>query len=164
MLMRMLDFTEYHYRRRLPHMQGRGGAVMITFATLGRAVLCPESRDVVLRQCLWGNGKRYELHAAVIMPEHVHLLLTPAILEDGSACPVRRIMQGIKSVSAHQINAMLKRRGPVWQAESYDHVLRSGDALVSAARYLAENPVRRGIVSDSSQYAWCWIRDDLGLT
>jgi REP element-mobilizing transposase RayT len=34
----------------------------------------PGSRAIVLETCIAGDGKKYELHAAVIMPDHVHLM------------------------------------------------------------------------------------------
>jgi REP element-mobilizing transposase RayT len=59
------------------------------------------------------------------MPDHVHLLLTPLRDLDGNLYSLIEILQGIKSASAHSLNRSLGRSGPVWQEESFDHVLRS---------------------------------------
>ena len=57
------------------------------------------------------------------MPDHVHLVLTPA--PDGNSFfSVAEIMQGIKGASAHKVNRLLNRKGQVWQRESFDRVLR----------------------------------------
>jgi REP element-mobilizing transposase RayT len=53
------------------------------------------------------------------MPDHVHLILTPFYVSDGPIS-IPRIMQGIKSTSAHKINKILRREGKVRQAESFD--------------------------------------------
>jgi hypothetical protein len=58
------------------------------------------------------------------------------------------IMNGIKGASAHKINKALGRTGKVWQAESFDHVLRSSENLDAKIAYLVENPVRAGLVGD----------------
>jgi REP element-mobilizing transposase RayT len=67
--------NRYEYRRRLPHYQRYDRDLFVTFCTLNRWSLSAEARDAVLGHCLHDHGKRYVLHAAVIMPEHVHLML-----------------------------------------------------------------------------------------
>jgi len=68
----------YEYRRMLPHYQKPGKTVFISFCKHFRANPFPDkARDAILQCCLKGNNYRFSLHAAVVMPEHVHLLLTP---------------------------------------------------------------------------------------
>src|SRR6266576_5098807 len=106
----------YEYRRHLPHYQSTHKAIFLTFSTHLRWTLPPDARTMVLESCIWGNGTRFNLHGAVAMPDHVHLVLTP--LYDRSAfVRVAEIMQGIKSASAHKINRALNRSGQVWQRE-----------------------------------------------
>ena len=70
---------KYDYSRNLPHLQKDDRAHFITFNTHLRWVLPPAARDVVLAACLFLDGKKIELHAAVVMPEHVHMIfLCPA--------------------------------------------------------------------------------------
>jgi len=66
------------------------------------------------------------------------------------------IMDAVKGASAHKINKMLGRKGRVWQAESFDHVLRSSESLDTKIAYLLENPVRRGLVHLWTDYPWIW--------
>ncbi len=68
---------KYEYRRRLPHYQKVDRAVFVTFRKSNREPFPAQVRDVVLEHCLRDRGKRIELHAAVVTPDHVHLLLTP---------------------------------------------------------------------------------------
>jgi hypothetical protein len=67
-----------------------------------------------------------------------------------------QIMSGLKGSAAHAINKALGRRGPVWQDESFDHVLRSDESAVSKVEYICENPVRRGLVASVEEYRWIW--------
>jgi len=66
-----LKSNPYEYRRRLPHYQKHGRALFVTFRKLTREPFSPAARDLVLDCCLKGNDRTMELHAAVIMPEHV---------------------------------------------------------------------------------------------
>jgi len=67
-------------------------------------------------------------------------------------------MDAVKGASAHLINKNLSRRGPVWQQESFDHVLRSSETLDAKIQYVLENPVRRGLAANSAEYRWLWCR------
>jgi len=69
------------YRRNLPHLQRDFTPHFITFVTKFRWVLPPIARDIVLASCRHDHRLKYELYAAVAMPDHVHLILTPLINE-----------------------------------------------------------------------------------
>jgi REP element-mobilizing transposase RayT len=126
---------KYHYRRVLPHLQPEDKAFFITFVTAKRWHLPPDSRSVVLDAILRGKDRRFHLYGAVVMPDHVHLVLDPLGDEQGpfSLC---QITQAIKGASAHRINGMLWRKGPVWQDESFDHVLRKEEGIATKVGYI----------------------------
>jgi len=109
-----------------------------------------------METCHRGDGNRYELHALVVMPDHVHLALTPGKDERGTFS-IPEIMQEIKSVSAHRIGKETGHVGRVWQEESFDRALRREDDLNAKVRYILDNPVRAGLVCTSSEYRWIWI-------
>jgi REP element-mobilizing transposase RayT len=145
------------YRRTLPHLQRNSKPHFITFVTDRRTILPDCVRDIVLASCLHDRGSRYELHAAVVMPDHVHLILTP--LNDMTRMQVWALpetLDAIKGASAHKINRRIGKRGPVWQDESFDHVLRSSESLDRKIDYVLENPVRSGLVSRARDYRWLW--------
>lgn len=146
------------YSRRLPHLQTPGKTLFITFVTWKRQILPDVVRQLVLDCCLHDHGTKYELHAAVVMPDHVHLLLTPNADDEGNTYSLREITGGIKGSSAHAVNRALGRRGRVWQAESFDHILRSDESTRSKADYITENPVRAGLVREAIDYRWSWPR------
>jgi REP element-mobilizing transposase RayT len=96
-----------------------------------------------------------ELHACVVMPDHVHLVFTPMCDPEGPIS-IPEIMQKLKSESAHGVNAALQRKGRVWQGESFDHVLRREEGVDAKVSYILENPVRAGLVRDAAGYRWSW--------
>jgi REP element-mobilizing transposase RayT len=148
---------KYEYRRRLPHYQKDERAVFVTFC-YGCLDPLPESvRDIVLRHCLHDQGTKATIHAVVVMPEHAHLLLTPLRDLDGNLYSLVEILQAIKSASAHSMNRALGRSGPVWQEESFDHVLRSEESFDEKVEYIRQNPVRRGLVKRPEDYRWLWV-------
>jgi len=164
--------AKYRYRRRLPHLQRADADIFITFCT-ARWQLPEAARDLVLDHCLREGGlrrfagggaratPRIHLHAAVIMPDHVHILLLPLRDEDGWPYALVDILQCLKSATAHRINKLLHRSGPVWEEESFDHILRSEETLKQKVEYLRQNPVRRNLVMRPEDYRWIWVNPEL---
>ena len=83
------------------------------------------------------DGERYSLGDFVVMPNHLHALVTPAAGHELS-----RILQSWKRFSAVEINRRIARTGSLWQAESFNHIVRSEEHLGRFRRYIAENPVK----------------------
>jgi REP element-mobilizing transposase RayT len=149
------------YRRNLPHLQRDVSPHFITFVSKFRWIFPPAARDIVLASCLHDHRKRYELYVAVVMPDHVHLILTPMVDERRAQIfSLIEIMQAIKGASARAINQRRKRRGAVWQEESFDRVLRSTEGLDAKLDYVLQNPVRKGLVGDWRKYRWAWQRQE----
>ena len=81
----------------------------------------PEIADLIVRCLRDGEERfqRYEIHSFVVMPNHVHLLVTPRVEST-------RWLGPLKGFAAHEANKMLSLKGqPFWQDESYDHLVRS---------------------------------------
>jgi REP element-mobilizing transposase RayT len=144
------------YRRNLPHIEKDDRPHFITFDTLDRWVLPPEARDLVMEHCLHDNGTKMQLHVAVVMPDHVHLIFTPLRCETSEMFTFEEILGGIKGASSHTINKALHRTGHVWQDESFDHVTRCLESLEQKIQYVWENPVRAGLVKMPEDYKWLW--------
>jgi REP element-mobilizing transposase RayT len=100
----------YDYRRKLPHLQPDNKIFFITFSSSRRWILPNRARDIVMETRLRGDGYRFELHVVVVMPDHVHLALTPRWDASG-IFSIPEIMQEIKSVSAHRIVKENRTRG-----------------------------------------------------
>jgi predicted secreted Zn-dependent protease len=54
-------------------------------------------------------------------------------------------MKSIKGISARDVNKLLGRGGPVWQEESFDHVLRTNESFKEKIEYIRQNPGAAGI-------------------
>ena len=86
------------------------------------------------------DGQRYHLDAWVVMPNHVH-----AIFQAIPPHTPKGILHSWKSYSANQINKRIGRSGPLWQKESYDHIIRSPAQLNHYRQYITDNPMKAGI-------------------
>src|SRR5262249_10050370 len=84
---------------------------------------------------------QYELHAYVVMANHVPLLITPHV-------EVSKTMQSLKRHTARESNRLLGLTGhPFWAAESYDHLVRGPDEFRRILDYIEMNPVKAGIAT-----------------
>jgi REP element-mobilizing transposase RayT len=93
------------YRRRLPHLQRDSKPHFVTFCTFQRCQLPEKAREIVMNSCLQDNGTRYDLLAAVVMPDHVQMILIP-LINDKEQRPwaMPEIMDAVKGASAHLTN------------------------------------------------------------
>ncbi|MCK4283246.1 MAG: transposase, partial [Candidatus Brocadiae bacterium] len=144
------------YRRNLPHIQPDDRTFFVTFCTHRRWQLPEAIRSLVLDHCLREDGRRAWLHGVVVMPDHVHMVITPLRDRLGRTYGLAETMQAIKGASAHSVNAALGRKARVWQAESFDHVLRRDENTAEKVDYICANPVRRGLVRELGDYLWLW--------
>lgn len=80
-------------------------------------------RDVVAGALRHFDGTHYDLGDIVVMSNHVHLLVAPNEGQD-----TEKLCFSWKRFSSGGINRLLGRKGEFWQAESYDHIVRSGEA------------------------------------
>ena len=90
-----LKTRKYNYRRNLPHIEKDDRPHFITFDTYQRWHLPPLARDIALRHCLHDNGSKMQLHVAVIMPDHVHLIFTPLRSETNETYSFEEIVGAI---------------------------------------------------------------------
>jgi putative DNA methylase len=92
--------------------------------------------------------QRYQLHAFVVMPNHVHLLVTPKVT-------AKRWLAPLKGFTAYRANELPGNHGEAfWQDESYDHLVRSPTEFDRIRAYIEENPVTAGLVVDAQEYPW----------
>jgi putative transposase len=145
------------YRRNLPHLQRDDKPHFLTFCTYKRRVLPDWARSIVLDTCVRANGFTVALHAVVVMPDHVHMLFTPLVDPvRNETVSLARITKAIKGASSHLINHRTGTHERIWQEESFDRVTRSSDNLEAKARYILQNPVRKGIARSPEDYPWLW--------
>jgi len=105
----------------------------------------PRLRGIVVDALRRFDGDRYTLEALAVMPNHVHVL---AAFDRVGA--LAKECRGWKRFSATRLNRELRRSGAFWQAESWDHLVRSTESLERIRRYIAENPRRAGLGEDEA--------------
>ena len=116
----------------------------------GSCLLAEEpAAKLVERSLLHFEGKRYTLFAWCVMPNHVHAIVQP---HPGNR--LSDILHSWKSFSAMQINRMYRRRGRLWQPESFDRYIRNERHFVAVTAYVESNPVKAGLVEAAEHWPW----------
>ena len=92
-------------------------------------------RQIVIDSLLFNNGKSYWIHCFVIMPNHVHLLMSPI-----GNTTINESIGNIKKFTAHSINRLLGQQGEVWQREIFDRMVRDQQNYEAYERYIYNNP------------------------
>jgi REP element-mobilizing transposase RayT len=104
---------------------------------------------IVQETIFFDHARRFDLHAWTVMPNHVHVLLTPK-----QGVPLAEILRALKGVSARRINDALGRRGQVWQEDYFDRFMRDGEHFERTRAYIQWNPVKAGLCRDPKHWAW----------
>jgi REP element-mobilizing transposase RayT len=97
------------------------------------------------------DGVKYELDAAVVMPDHLHLLLKPLPKKNGFYS-LSEIFHSIKGFVAH------RGSGTLWQDDNYDHIIRNEKDHNEKLIYLINNPVEAGLVERYQDYRWLYVK------
>jgi putative transposase len=105
------------------------------------------------------DGKRYDLLVYCIMSNHVHVVFTPRLKTAGAFYPLAQIMHTIKGYTAGRANQLLGRSGAFWLHESNDHCLRGAVELERIVAYVANNPVKAGLVAEWQAWPWTFYRE-----
>ena len=110
----------------------------------------PEIAELVAGALKHFDRQRYELRAWVVMPNHVHAIVWPMpghILSD--------ILHSWKSFTSTRANKRLQRAGKnFWQAESFDHWIRSDAEHARLVAYAENNPVKAGFCGRPEDWKW----------
>jgi REP element-mobilizing transposase RayT len=83
---------------------------------------------------------RYRLFAWVVMPNHLHWLMTR--FEDYE---LKDILHSIKSYTAHEANKILNRAGQFWIEDYFDRYIRNEKHFQHTVAYIEMNPVKAGL-------------------
>jgi RecG-like helicase/REP element-mobilizing transposase RayT len=156
--------AQYH-RRRLPHFEKPWAIYAVTIGTKSRRSLSPAARSAALDGFLHFHNQRYELFAACVMPDHVHLLIQPWPKGDDDKGNVvfwslSELLRSVKSFSAHQINKLENATGSVWERERFDRYVRSDHDLEERFLYILRNPWNSEVARSDEDYPWLWTQED----
>ena len=182
---RETPFVPIRSRGKLPHLAKPGGTYFVTFCLhngsgpVGARRVAPHPtnpediarlseppRDVcnlllalprlariVEEALLFFRSQRYDLHAWCVMPDHVHVVVAPFPDHD-----LGSIIHSWKSYTAHLINLRTHRSGPVWQRESFDHLICSAEDFDRFITYVEDNPVAAGLCTTREQWPFSSAR------
>jgi RecG-like helicase/REP element-mobilizing transposase RayT len=159
-------FCARYSQRHLPHFEKPWAIYAVTIGTGLRRCLSPEARTIVLDALRYFHNKRYELFAVCVMPDDVHFLIQPfpqdASNEQNNVIfwPLAELLHSIKSFSAHAINNIERKKGPVWEKERFDRYVRSDRDLAEKFEYIVRNPWDADVAAQGEDYPWVWTQED----
>jgi REP element-mobilizing transposase RayT len=143
-------------RRNLPHWQEPGSVYFITWRCKTGLHLNARERDIALKAILYWDGLKMTLYAAVILPDHVHLLLRSNSKPEGGVFDLAEIIHSIKSYSAQKISQSRDNPGVIWQDERYDRIVRDEAEFLEKWQYIRNNPVKIGLAQTPEDYPWLY--------
>ena len=114
--------------------------------------------QVVVDSILFHDGNWFDVLAYCIMPNHVHLVLTPYESSSTADFSFTRILHNIKRNSANHANKVLSRTGTFWQHESHDHYVRDEKELERIIKYVLYNPVKANLVKEQTDWKWSYCK------
>jgi putative transposase len=117
--------------------------------------------EIVANSIKFHDGDWFRVEAYCIMPNHLHLVLSPTEKAGSGDYGLAKILHNIKRNSAKQANLVLGRTGPFWQHESYDRVVRDQDEFERIIQYVLYNPVKAELVDDWTKWKWSYCKYDL---
>ena len=136
---------------RLERRQNTGNSHFITFSCAGRDpyLISSESKST-LQKIVEETRNRYRFHVFgyVIMPEHVHLLLSEPELK-----PLSITLAVIK----REVSSLLNEK-PFWLPRYYDFNVFTDAKRIEKLKYIHRNPVTRGLVQRAEDYPWSSFR------
>lgn len=119
----------------------------------------PEIGRIVDGALQFYHGKRYEMLAWVVMPNHVH-----ALFKVGET-PLSKIVGDLKEYTAREANKILGRRGQFWAEDCWDTFMRDVQHELKTQRYIENNPTKAFLVRDPKEWPWssARFRDEHGV-
>ncbi|HEX8818102.1 MAG TPA: transposase [Terriglobales bacterium] len=102
------------------------------------------------------SQQKYLLHEFVIMPDHFHLLITPALT-------LERALQVIKGGFSFRAKRELGFGREIWEKSFHDHRVRGWEEYCAFRRYIHLNPVKKGLVTRAEEYAYSSARPGVKL-
>jgi len=117
----------------------------------GKCLLAePSHRQIIETALHHFEGRRCEMLAFTIMPNHVHVLCRPL-----GKHRLENLCGSWKWFTTRSIQHELRRSGGLWQKENFDRIIRDADHYATAVRYIAKNPIKAGLSTDKASVWFC---------
>ncbi|MGC2109523.1 MAG: transposase [Candidatus Korobacteraceae bacterium] len=120
---------------------------------MGRALLQSERNATRFIEVLrsYVAAKKFQVHDFVVMPDHVHLLITV-----GEEMAIEKAMQLIKGGFSYRLKREFGYAGEVWQRGFSDVRIEDQESFTRHRDYIAQNPVKKGLTDSSEEYPFCF--------
>jgi putative transposase len=124
-----------------------------TKTSMGRALLQSERNAMLLVDVLrtYAAARKFEVHDFVVMPDHVHLLIT--VHEDTT---IERAVQSIKGGFSYRLRKEFGCEGEVWQRGFSEVRVNDVESYRRHREYIAQNPVKAGLVGSPEEFPFCF--------
>jgi putative transposase len=124
-----------------------------TSTAMGKRILQSERNAGLLIDVLRSlvAEHKFELHDFVIMPDHVHLMLT--VYDEMT---IEKAMQLIKGRFSHRLSNEFGCHAEVWHRGFTEEQLMNRESFEMHRRYIAENPVKAGLAADADEFPFCF--------
>jgi REP-associated tyrosine transposase len=118
----------------------------------GRSIFqVSEIASILLNTLLYYRERgAYQLHEFVVMPNHIHLILTPS-----ATTTLEKAVQFIKGGSSREIHLQRVQKMQTWQEGFHDWTIRGRSDWRSKVEYIRMNPVRAKLVADPREWLNC---------
>ena len=143
-------------RRNLPHWQEPGRVYFITWRCKDGVVLNEKERTITLEAVRFWDTVKWRVYAAVVLPNHVHLLAQPISKIEGGYVDLAEIIHSVKSFSAQKISQRRGVKGTIWQDERYDRIVRDEEEFLEKWQYIRNNPLKEGLAASPEEYEWLY--------
>jgi putative transposase len=133
------------------------GSSRVFFATtktsMGRRLLQSERNAMLLVDVLRLNvaAGKFQLHECVVMPDHLHLLMTLP-----GDTTMEKTMQLIKGGFSYRLKKEFGYQGEVWQRGFSEIRISDGQSFMQHREYIVQNPVKRGLVDTAERYPYSY--------
>jgi putative transposase len=124
-----------------------------TKTSMGRALLQSDRNAKLFIDVLrsYVSAGKFEVHDFVVMPDHVHLLITVS-----AEMAVEKAVQFIKGGFSYRLNKEFGYPGEVWQRGFSDVRIEDRESFLRHRKYIAQNPVKRGLVDSPEKFPYCF--------
>lgn len=110
---------------------------------------------MVQNELFYDDAQRYRLSSWVVMPNHIHYLLTRF-----EGIELAQLMQSFKSLTSHKANKLLRRKGQFWMPDYFDRYIRNAEHFAKTVRYIENNPVKARLCEQPQDWPFssAWFR------
>ncbi|NBD37147.1 MAG: hypothetical protein GVY10_01080 [Verrucomicrobia bacterium] len=127
----------------------RSAIIFLTVCTKGRkCILATDASHHLLLQA-WKKADNWTVGKYLIMPDHVHLFCSPSYFIHKSIQKWQGYWKYLVSRDWKDTTAK-----PLWQIGGWDRQLRGADSYAAKWRYVRENPVRAGLVTNAESWPY----------